>query len=59
MVETPDIDADHPDVARSRSDLAGVLLERGHGEEALRLAEQAWTRLERADTPLEVQAYAS
>ena len=45
------LDADHPTLAQSRTTLALLLLERARYDEALSLAEAAWKRRQRDDTP--------
>ncbi len=47
---------EHPAVASSRTKLAAFVLDRGRVEEALALAEQAWSRNQRDDTRAEDQA---
>ncbi len=47
------LDADHPYVAMAQSGLADALRAQGKFDEALPLAEQAWTRRKRDDTVVE------
>jgi tetratricopeptide (TPR) repeat protein len=51
--------SDHPDLAMAQDRLAALLLDQDRPAEALVLAERAWSRRERDDTPMAEQAEAA